>query len=152
MEFYAAYFSVAPGGFDAEIVSRGLDGVKAAMREIEAKVKDKSATQKDNELYSTLQLVEESLVRGVEYLPIDLYHSDATSFLPENGKIRMPFNTLAGLGSSAALKIMEARQDGEFLSKIDFMERSGLSKAVMQTLEDAGVFKGMTETNQLSLF
>ncbi len=152
LEFYAAYLSVAPGGFDAGIVSKGITGVKNAMREIEEKVKDKTATAKDNELYGTLQLVEESIARGVEYLPIDLYRSDATSFIPENGKIRMPFNTLQGLGSSAAVKIIEARSGGEFMSKVDFMERSGLSKAVMQTLEDAGVFKGMTQTNQLSLF
>ena len=92
------------------------------------------------------------MARGVEYLPIDLYKSDATSFIPENGKIRMPFNTLGGLGESAALKIIDARSGGEYMSKLDFMERSGLSKAVMQTLEDAGVFKGMSETNQISLF
>ena len=152
LEFYAAYFSVAPGGFDAGIVSKGLGGVKNAMAEIGKKQKEKTASQKDNDLYSTLQLVEESMVRGVEYLPIDLYRSDATSFIPENGKIRMPFNTLGGLGDSAALKIIEARQSGEFMSKLDFSERTGLSKAVMQTLEDAGVFKGMLETNQISLF
>lgn len=152
LEFYAAYFSVAPGGFDAGIVSKGLSGVKSAMQEIEQKQKDKSATQKDNDLYSTLQLVEESMARGIEYLPIDLYRSDATSFVPENGRIRMPFNTLGGLGDSAALKIIEARQSGEFMSKLDFSERTGLSKAVMLTLENAGVFKGMSETNQISLF
>ncbi|MBE6544077.1 MAG: PolC-type DNA polymerase III [Ruminococcaceae bacterium] len=152
LEFYAAYFSVAPGGFDAEIVSRGLGGVKAAMADIAQKQKDKTATQKDNDLYSTLQLVEESMARGVEYLPIDLYRSDATSFIPENGRIRMPFNTLGGLGDSAAVKIIEARKSGEFMSKLDFAERTGLSKSVMQTLDSAGVFKGMSETNQISLF
>ncbi len=152
LEFYAAYLSVAPGGFDASIVSRGINGVTAAMKDIEEKVKNKTATAKDNELYSTLQLVEESLVRGIDYLPIDLYHSHSFKFIPENGKIRMPFNTLGGLGDSAAEKIIVAREQGEFTSKLEFRERTGLSKAVMSTLENAGVFEGLSETNQISFF
>ena len=112
LEFYAAYFSVAPGGFDAVIASGGINAVRRTMREIEDRVKEKTASAKDNETYSTLQLVEESMARGIKYLPIDLYKSDASKFLPENGKIRMPFSSLPGLGESAAVNIAKAREDG----------------------------------------
>ncbi len=152
LEFYAAYFSVAPGGFDASIARGGLSGVRRAMREIEDKVKEKTATAKDNETYSTLQLVEESMARGIEYLPIDLYKSDAKRFLPERGKIRMPFSSLGGLGEAAAENIAKAREDGEFFSKQDFKERCKVTKAVIETLEREGVLSELSETNQITLF
>ncbi|MCQ2413767.1 MAG: PolC-type DNA polymerase III, partial [Clostridia bacterium] len=45
MEFYAAFFTVAPAGFDAEIVGRGYSGVCDAIKEIEEKGQDASAKE-----------------------------------------------------------------------------------------------------------
>ena len=99
MEFYAAFLTVAPGGFDAEIVGGGYSSVSRAINEIENK---EETTQKDNEMLATLQLVREALARGVKFLGVDFKKSDARAFLPEDGKIRMPFNSLVGLGDTAA--------------------------------------------------
>jgi DNA polymerase-3 subunit alpha (Gram-positive type) len=150
MEFYAAFLTVAPGGFDAEIVGGGYTGVSAAIKEIEAKGMEASA--KDNETLATLQLVREALARGVEFLNVDLMKSDATAFLPENGKIRMPFNSLVGLGDTAAEKIIEARDKFEIFSVEDLRERTGISKTVIEILRRNHVLDGLSETNQFSLF
>ena len=150
MEFYAAFLTVAPGGFNAEIVAKGYKGVSDAIDEIEKKGND--ATAKDNEMMSTLQLVREALARGVKFLPVDLMKSDFKAFLPENGKIRMPFNSLPGLGDTAAEKIVEARDSEEIYSIQQLREKAGISKAIIELLRRNGVLDGLTETNQLSLF
>ncbi len=150
MEFYAAFLTVAPGGFNAEIVAKGYRGVSDAIKEIEEKGNE--ATAKDNEMMATMQLVREALARGVQFLGVDLMKSDAKAFLPEDGKIRMPFNSLPGLGDTAAEKIVEARDSTTIFSIQQLREKAGISKSIIELLRRNGVLKGLTETNQLSLF
>jgi DNA polymerase-3 subunit alpha (Gram-positive type) len=151
MEFYAAFLSVAPGGFDAEIVGGGYDAVSKKIDEIEAMSQDE-ITQKDKELHATLQLVREAMARGIKFLGVSLRHSDSKYFLPENGRIRMPFNSLPGLGDTAAEKIVEARDSGEIYSVQELRERTGISKTVIEILRRNNVLDDLTETNQFSFF
>ena len=150
MEFYAAFLTVAPGGFDAEIVGGGYSGVNAAIKAIEEKGVE--ATAKENETCQTLYLVREAMARGVKFLNVDLQKSDATAFLPENGRIRMPFNSLVGLGDTAAEKIIEARDKYTIYSIEDLRERTGISKTVIEILRRNHVLDGLSETNQFSMF
>ena len=150
MEFYAAFLTVAPGGFDAEIVGRGYNGVNEAIKEIEAKGNE--ATAKDNDTCQTLYLVREAMARGVKFLNVDLKNSHASAFLPENGKIRMPFNSLPGLGDTAAAKIIEARDKFDIYSIEELREHTGISKAVIEILRRNHVLDGLSETNQFSMF
>ncbi len=150
MEFYAAFLTVAPGGFDAAIVNRGYTGVSKAIEELEAKGNE--ATAKDSEQIATLQLVREALARGVVFLNVDLKKSDATAFLPENGKIRMPFNALSGLGDTAAAKIIEARDNHEIYSIEDLKQYAGIGKTVIEVLRENHVLDNLQETNQFSMF
>ena len=153
LEFYAAYFSVAPDGFDGEIVSGGKARIQEEMRKIDQRVKEKTDNQKDRDAYSAMQIVLESMARGIRYLPVDLYKSDARRFLPENGKIRMPFNCLPGLGETVAEKIAQSRDEaGPFFSKLELQERTKITKAVMEMLERNHVLNGLSETNQIGLF
>ncbi len=152
LEFYAAYFSVAPGGFDATIVMKGRRGVLSEMDAIEKRLRDKVSTPKDEDILVTLQLVNESMARGIKYLPIDLYKSGAFEFIPEDGKIRMPFSTLPGLGESAAESIVRVRQEGEIFSREELRIKGGLTKAVMDLLDQYGILDGLSQTNQISLF
>ncbi len=150
MEFYAAFLSVAPGGFDAEIVGTGYEGVSAKIDELEKM--DKDATQKDKELLATLQLVREAMARGIKFLGVSLKRSDSRYFLPENGQIRMPFNSLPGLGDTAAEKIVEARDTYDIYSVQELRERTGISKTVIEILRRNHVLDDLTETNQFSFF
>ena len=152
MEFYAAFLTVAPGGFDGEIAAGGYKGVNTAIGAIEQKVKENQASAKDNEQLATLYLVREAMARGVIFLGVDLEKSDATAFLPENGKIRMPFNSLPGLGDTAAHKIAEVRSQQKIHSIEELRLKTGVSKTVIEILRRNHVLDNLTETNQLTLF
>lgn len=155
LEFYAAFFTVAPSGFDSSIVIKGRSAVKAEMQAINERAKNKTSTPKDGDSMTYLQIVDESMARSIGYLPVDIYRSGSREFLPEdkvNKKIRVPLNSLPGLGDTVADKIVQVREEGEFLSREDLRLRAGISKAVMQILEDAGVLAGLNDTNQMSLF
>ncbi|MBQ8343747.1 MAG: PolC-type DNA polymerase III, partial [Clostridia bacterium] len=150
LEFYAAYLTVAPGGFESTMVANGKRGILDRLKEIEEKGMD--ATQKEKDMVVALQLAYECLARNIEFLPVDFYKSDAFKFLPENGKIRLPFSSIAGVGDTAAEKIAEARDSGEIFSIEDFQQKTALSKTVIQILKDSGVFRDLSETNQISMF
>lgn len=149
LSFYAGYWSAAPGGFDGELAIKGKETILQTLSEI--KSKGKEATQKDNETYSSMMMAYEFLARGFKFLPVDIYHSDSKYFLPEDGKIRLPFSSLPGLGEAAAQRIVESREDGEFFSVEDLRERTGISKAVIEILQNHGALAGLSETSQISL-
>jgi len=148
--FYAAMFTVAPGGFDADIVMRGKKFVCDTWKGIEEMGKE--ATPKDQAMIPTLQLVNEYYVRGFKFLPVSLKKSDAKAFLPEDGMIRLPFSSLAGLGENAALNIIKAREEAEFFSVEDLRIRAKLTKAVIEILRKSGVLDDLDETDQLTFF
>ena len=152
VEYYAAFMTVRGGDTDAATVSLGREGIRNKMDEI--KMKGKDATAKEEDQYVALQVVNEMLARGVEFLPIDLYKSDATVYKIEDGKIRMPFSAMAGTGEAAAIGLAKARDDGEgpFISVDDLRHRAGVSSAVITSLRELGVLEGLPENNQMSLF
>ena len=149
--FYCAYFSAAPDGFDGFIAAKGKGQVAKLIAEIKEKDK-KDRTQKDDATVAAMQIALEALGRGYRFLPVDLYKSDARMFLPENNAIRLPFGSLPGLGEAAALKLQDARAEGEYLSIEDLKQRTGISKAVIEILDQGGVLAGLSETNQIRLF
>ena len=149
--FYCAYFSAAPDGFDGSVAAKGKAQVAKLIDEIKKKDK-KERTQKDDATVAAMQIALECLGRGYRFLTVDLYKSDARMFLPEENGIRLPFGSLPGLGEAAALKLQDARADGEYFSVEDLKQRTGISKAVVEILEEGGVLDGLSETNQLRLF
>ena len=150
VEYYAAYFTVRGEDFDGLIVMKGKDALRKKMAEIVSKGKEASA--KEQSAYSTFQIVNEMLARGIQVLPVDLYKSDSYKFLVEDGKIRLPFCSLSGVGESAAQSLADSRKDGEYISIDDVQIRSKVTKAVIETLQQAGVLKGLPESNQISFF
>ena len=151
VEYYAAYFTVRGEDFDAATVSRGRAAVRQRMKEIQQKGHE--ATAKEEAAFTTFQIVNEMLARGIEVLPIDLYKSDAKRFLVEDGKIRLPFSSMSGVGEAAANSLMQARESGgEFLSVEDLQTRAHVSRAVIDTLMETGALTGLPQSSQLSLF
>lgn len=150
LEFYAAFFTVAPGGFDAEIVMKGKQVVMSTFKELERKGNE--ATQKENEMITSLQLVNEFYARGFRFLPVALYKSDSHAFLIEDGKVRLPYISLPGLGGIAAMKIMEVCREEEIISIEELRQRAKISKSVIEILQNNKVLDGLSETNQISLF
>ncbi len=150
MEFYAAFLTVAPGGFDAEIVMQGRAFVYDTIAVLEKKGNE--ATQKEKETIITLQLVGECMSRGIRFLPVSVWHSEATAFTPEDGSIRMPFSALPGLGETAAQKIMQLRESGGLYSIDDLQTKAGISRSVIDLLRRNKALEGLSETNQYSMF
>ncbi len=149
-EYYAAYFTVRGEDFDGLTVMQGHGAVKKKMAEILAKGKE--ATAKDNATYATFQIINEMLARGIEVLPVDLYKSDSYRYIVEDGKIRLPFSSLGGVGVSAAKSLELSRADGEYISIDDVQIRSKITKAVIETLQEAGVLRDLPQSNQISFF
>ena len=56
------------------------------------------------------------------------------------------------MGQTAAQSIMEARDQSEFLTITDFVERTKVSRTIADTMKQLGVFGDMPETDQMSLF
>ena len=110
------------------------------------------ATARDKDIATCLELVLEMNMRGIRFLPVDLYKSDVRRFLIEDGNIRCPFISLPGLGESAAVPIAEARKNGAFLSVEDLQNRGRVGSSVIETLRNHGALRGMSETNQISMF
>lgn len=152
-EFYAAYFSAAPDGFEAQTVMTGMTGIRA---EVERLAKKKTGggdfSQKDAACLDALQIALEYCARGMRFLPVDLKRSHATKFLPEDGSIRLPFASLSGVGEAAAQGIADARDQGEITSVDQLKREAKLSKTVVDLLMDQGVFDELTETNQMGMF
>ena len=94
----------------------------------------------------------EMFARGLEVLPIDLEKSHARKYLVEDGKMRLPFGALAGVGEKAADALYETAQQKDFISKQEFQAKAGVSKTVMQALSDMHVFDSLPETNQMTFF
>ena len=122
--YYAAYFSIRADAFDSEIMCHGVERVKNKMKEIE--LAGKAVTKKDQDTYGVLEIVLEMYERGLNFLPIDLYESDAVKFKVEVDGIRPPLNSIPGLGTVAAQGIQEARQEGEFMSIDDMKIRASV--------------------------
>ncbi len=148
--FYTTYFTVRADDFDAEFMCQGVENVRSKIKEI--KQKGKESTVKEDNVLTILEITLEMYCRGIKFVPIDLYKSHALKFLITPEGIRPPLRALQGLGTNAALNIMKAREDGEFLSMEDLRNRAKISKTVIETLKSFGCLDGYSESNQLSLF
>ena len=152
LAFYAAYFyrRSQKGGFDAVLMTNGMESVKANIKAIS---ENEDATDKDEDLLTTLEVVYEYYLRGFEFAPIDLYRSHAIKFVIEDGKLLPPFVAISGLGESAAWDLMEGRKGKTFLSIEEVAAACPkVSKTHIQMLKDAGAFGSLPDTSQVSLF
>ncbi len=150
IEFYIAYFTVRADLFDASIMTRGKEKVKAEMKNIS--LKGNSATANEKVLYTILEICLEMYERGIEFIPVDLYKAHAKKFQRVGDAIMPPLNAFQGVGDSAAEAITEAAKKGKFLSQEDLKNKAGISKAVIETLAENGVLNGLSETSQIDFF
>ncbi len=152
IHFYSAYFTVRGGDIDAVAAVAGKAAVKKKMEEIKNKGNDKTA--KEEGTYVVLQIVIEMLARGIEFLPVDIYKSDWRVYKIEDGKIRLPFSAIAGVGETAAKAISDAVHDGggEFISCDDLMARAHIGASVVDSLRECGALGDLPASNQISLF
>jgi len=149
LAFYAAYFTVRAADFDADLVLAGPRRCRQEIERLEAKGNE--ATAKEKGIVTVLEVVLEAMARGVRFLPVDLYKSDAVRFLIEGDALRCPLESLQGVGQAAAQAIAAARER-PFTSIEDLQNRAKVTKTVIEALRAHGALDGLPETDQMTLF
>ena len=95
----------------------------------------------------------EATARGIKFLPVDLNESEATTWkVKDDTSIYPPFSSIDGLGDTVAKNIVEERNKSGFLSIEEVQHRAKISGTLMDKMKSMGIFEGMNESNQLSLF
>ena len=152
LQYYTAFFSVRADDFDAELMIFGKEKVKEKIREIDEQ--GNAASIKDKAVYTILEIVLEMYERGINFLPIDIYKSDAVKFLVEEGGIRPPLSSIPGLGEVAAMGISKAvrEEKSKFISIEELQVKAKIGNAMTEQLNKFGCLEGMSKSNQLSLF
>lgn len=150
LEYYAVYFSTRGEDFDPVVAVQG----KAAVRErvIQLQNKGNDRTKKETDLLDTLLIVNEMLCRGMEFLPVNIYKSHADQYLVEDGKVRIAFTAVPGMGAAAAHNLYDTVQAGNFISIEELQAQSGISKTVIETLRSMQAFGDLPESSQMSFF
>ena len=149
--YYCAYFTVRADEFDSSVMCRPPAEVRIDRERRRQLFRE--APDREQKIYYILELVEEMQLRGIDFLPIDIYKSSAGHFVQEaEGRIRPPLDAIPGISSSLAESIVRARADGIFKSKDELMRRAGVGQSAIETLTSAGCLGDMPDTAQMDLF
>ena len=149
--FYASWFSTKATDFDIEAMIKGYDAIKE--RIIEIKNKGYDATNKESGVQECLNVALEMAARKIKVAPFDLYKSKGTIFTVEDDNTLIPpFITIDGLGEVVAKNIEAEASKRPFISVEDFQNRCKVSQTLIDKMRTMGLFKGMSESSQLSLF
>ena len=152
LEFYATYFTVRGQDIDYEAAVGGSRVAARKLKEVNVRLKE-NKNAKDEDILTSLQMVSEMLARGYEFLPIELGKSEAKRYLVEDGKIRLPYLSMKGIGEAAAVSMESiCHQNTSFLSVDEFQSLAGVSSSVIESLDAAGVFQKLPKSSQISLF
>ena len=149
--FYASWYSSKATDVDVVSMIKGYDGIKQRLEDI--LVKGYEASNKENGQAESLKVALEAAARGIKFLPVDLYKSDATVWVAASDtEIYPPFNAIEGLGDTVAQNIVRERENGTFLSIEDVQKRGKVSQTLIDKMKEMGILKDLPDSNQLSLF
>ncbi|MDR0918536.1 MAG: PolC-type DNA polymerase III [Oscillospiraceae bacterium] len=152
LPFYAVLFTVRGDDFEVYSAVKGKEETKKMLINLQQKISDKSATPKESGTFQTLLLINEALCRGIEFLCVDIKKSHASEYLIEDGKIRIPFNAIQGIGTNAALDLYNTAKNNDISSIEEFAANTSASSTIIETLEYMGAFGKMPKSDQLTLF
>ena len=108
---------------------------------------------KDEDVLVSLQLVNEMLSRGYEFLPIELGKSRGSKYVVEDDKVRLPFSALKGLGGAAAEALERVTIHGEeYISVEELQQASGVGSSILDRLRQVGALGDLPESSQVSFF
>ena len=151
LAYYAAYFSIRASGFSYELMCQGQKHLENVMADY--KRREDSLSQKEQNTFKDMKIVQEMYARGFDFVPIDIFKAHSRNFqITEDGKLMPSLNSIDGLGEKAADAIVEAAKDGPFLSKDDFRQRTKVSKTIIEMMDEMNLLGDLPESNQISLF
>ena len=150
LAYYAAYFGIRADAFSYELMCQGKEQLNFYIKDYERR-KD-SLSKKEQDTLKDMRIVQEMYARGFEFVPIDIYKAKASRFQIVDGKLMPPLSSIEGMGDKAAEAVEAASEQGPYLSRDDFRQRTKVSKTVIDLMNDLGLFGDLPESNQLSLF
>lgn len=150
LAYYSAYLSIRATAFSYEIMCRGPEVLHRYMADYKAR--EDQLTNKEQDAYANMRIVEEMYARGYEFWPLDIFKADAQYCKIIDGKIMPHIGSIDGMGETAAAGVVEACKGGPFISKDDFRERSKVSKTICDKMSELGLLGDLPESNQISLF
>ncbi len=150
--YYCAFFTIRATEFSSDELCLPEAIIKHNRAEQRKNWNLLTAQQQKRHFY--LELVEEMLARGIEFLPFDLDTCRATEFYsPEKGKILPPFNAIPNISDALGKQIVRAREEGgPFQTQEELARRAQLGQAAMEALSSTGIFKDIPESAQIDLF
>ena len=149
--FYSSWFTTKATDVDVISMIKGYEDIKTRIEDIQVKGYD--ASNKEQGQLESLKVALEASARGIKFKNIDLYKSEATTWVVENdNEIIPPFSSIDGLGDTVAKLLVEARKKGDFLSIEDVQKRGKVSQTLIDKMKEMGIFKELPESNQLTLF
>ncbi|MEG1010749.1 MAG: PolC-type DNA polymerase III [Ruthenibacterium sp.] len=152
LAFYATHFTVRGEDIDYDAAVGGIKIARQHMKQVNARLREEKKA-KDEDILASLQMVNEMLARGYEFLPILIGKSHAKTYIVEDGKIRLPFMSLKGLGENAAKALEEATLQGQqYLSAEELQTVSGVGNTMMETLAGIGALGDLPKSSQVSFF
>ena len=114
--------------------------MRAQIKEINAKGLD--ASPKEKSLLTVLEIALEMCERGFSIAKSRICTNQMQqTFIIDGNTLIPPFNSIPSLGTNVANTIVEARKDGEFLSKEDFQQRGRVSKTVIEYMDTLGCLR-----------
>ena len=149
--YYAAYFSIRGDGFDAGRMLLSPETLRDRLTDFQNREEKMSVREKQEE--NAYHMLLEMQMRGIRMLPVDLYKSDATRFLIEDGDLRCPFTAINGFGESAVEGIIASRDPARpYISIEDLQNRAHIGQSIVEMLRGQGALEGLPETSQVDLF
>ena len=149
--FYSSWLTTKATDIDVVSMIGGYDKIKERL--IDINTKGYEASNKENGEAESLKVALEATARGIKFLNVDLYNSEATIWkVKSDNEIIPPFSSIPGLGDTVAKKIVEERDKHPFLSKEDLQTRGKVSSTLIDKMTEMGILEGLYESNQISLF
>ena len=149
LAYYAAFFTIRATAFDYELMCQGKENLEKHLKLYKSNP-NLTAKEKDTVIY--MKIVQEFYARGFEFLPIDLYKSEAVKFTIVDGKLLPPFSSIDGMGGIAAEALYLAAKGEPFMSKDDIAQRAKVSRSTLDVMGELGLLGDLPESNQLSIF
>ena len=79
------FFSIRATGFSYELMCLGKDKLEAHMADYKRRMD--TLTNKEQDTYRDMRIVQEMYARGYEFMPLDIYRAKAARFQIIDGKL-----------------------------------------------------------------
>ncbi|MBN0919476.1 PolC-type DNA polymerase III [[Mycoplasma] gypis] len=154
LEYYATYFTTRTDTNEIQTLSAGKEVIDNRIVQLHKMIKQKQATTKEENSLDGLEIAQELYARGFKITNVSLEKSLAKEWKVDYKQKALipPFIVVDSLGLTVAESIVEAREQDEFLSVEDLLDRTTINSRILENLNQLGVLDDLDENNNISLF